>query len=142
MARYLNIYPQKNIVIQKAYDDDFSKWICEYEYIAAIETDEGCVVQVPVMYPDELVQTTADSFLKEYNDGEMRIMMPYDCPARDGIIKDSLTEWICNEGCVDGCGLAEAICRVVSLLTKSGMWKDEYAKCIDVKKIKEEWDEE
>ena len=142
MARYLNIYPQKNIVIQKAYDDDFSKWICEYEYIAAIETDEGCVVQVPVMYPDELVQTTADSFLKEYNDGEMRIMMPYDCPARDGIIKDSLTEWICNEGCVDGCGLAEAICRVVSLLTKSGMWKDEYAKCIDENKIKEEWEDE
>jgi len=142
MARYLNIYPQKNIVIQKASDGEFSDWIYEYEYIAAIETDEGYVVQVPVMYPDEFVMTTADSFLEEYNNEKMRIMMPYDCPARDGMIRDNITEWVCNEGCVDGCGLAEAICHVVSLLTKFGMWKNEYAKCIDVNKIKEEWGDE
>lgn len=142
MARYLNIYPQKNVVIQKAYDSDFSNWIFEYDYMVAIEKDDGCVVQVPAMFFDDLEGSTADEFLKSSTDEGIRILMPFDCPARDGIIKDSLTEWICNEGCVDGCGLAEAICRVVSLLTKFGMWKDEYAKCIDVKKIKEEWCEE
>ena len=142
MARYLNIYPQKNIVIQKAYDTEFSDWIFEYEYIVAIETDEGGLVQVPVMFSEEIEKTTADDCLKEYVSGDIRILMLEDCPARDSIIKEKITEWVCNEGCVDGCELAEAICNVVSLLTKYGMWKEEYGKCIDVKKIKEEWGDE
>ena len=143
MAKYLNIYPQKNIVIQKAYDSDFSDWIYEHEYIAVIEIiDGGGLVHVPVMNSDDLEYCTADQCLKEYFDGNVRILMPYDCPARDGLIKDKITEWICNEGCVDGCGLAEAICHVVYLLVRHGMWKDEYAKCIDVKKINEEWGDE
>ena len=128
MARYVNIYPEKNLVIQKAYDSDFGDWICEYEFMAAFYND--------------LELCTADVCLKEYVDGQVRILMPYDCPARDRLIKEKITELVCNQGCVDGCGLAESICHVVSLLERHGMWKKEYAKCIDVKKIKEEWDEE
>lgn len=142
MARYLNIYPQKNVVIQKAYDTDFSDWIFEYEYMVAIETDDGGLVQVPVMFSDEIEKTTADDCLKECADENIRILMHDDCPARDSLIKEKITEWVCNEGCVDGCGLAEATCHVVTLLERHGMWKDEYAKCIDVKKIKEEWGDE
>ena len=142
MAKYLNIYPQKNVVIMKAYDGDFCDWICEYDYIAVIETDGGGLVHVPVMTSDELKHCTADECLKTYTDEYVGILMHDDCPARDGLIKDKITEWVCNQGCVDGCGLAEAICTVVSLLTKFGMWKYEYAKCIDVKKIKEEWGDE
>ena len=142
MARYLNIYPQKNIVIQKAYDTEFSDWIFEYEYMVAIETDEGGLVQVPVMFSDEIDTTTADDCLKEYVSGDIRILMPEDCPARDSLIKDKITEWVCNEGCVSGSEIAEAICAVVSLLMRHGMWKQEYGKCIDVKKIKDEWGDE
>lgn len=142
MARYLNIYPQKNVVIQKAYDTDFSDWIFEYEYMVAIETDDGGLVQVPVMFSEEIEKTTADDCLKEYADGDVRILMHDDCPARDSLIKEKITEWVCNEGCVDGCELTEAICHVVTLLERHGMWKDEFAKCIDVKKIKEEWGDE
>ena len=142
MAKYLNIYPQKNIVIQKSYDGEFSDWIYEYEYIVVIETDEGGVVQVPVLLSGDIECSTADDCLKEYIDGNVRILMHDDCPARDSLIKDKITEWVCNEGCVDGCGLAEAICHVVSLLVRHGIWKDEYAKCIDEKKIKEEWEDE
>ena len=142
MARYVNIYPEKNLVIQKAYDSDFGDWICEYEYMAAIETNEGGIVLVPVMFYNDLELCTADVCLKEYVDGQVRILMPYDCPARDRLIKDKITELVCNQGCVDGCGLAESICHVVSLLERHGMWKKEYAKCIDVKKIKEDWGDE
>jgi hypothetical protein len=142
MARYLNIYPQKNVVIQKAYDGEFSDWIYEYEYIAVIETDDRGIVHIPVMNSDDLEYCTADQCLKEYVDDNVRILMHDDCPARDSLIKDKITEWVCNEGCVDGCGLAEAICHVTSLLVRHGIWKDEYAKCIDEKKIKEEWEDE
>ena len=142
MARYLNIYPQKNVVTRKAYDGDNYDWICEHNYMVAIETDDGRLIEIPVMDTGYLRNYTADEYLKEYVDENIRIIMTDDCPARDSLIKEKITEWVCNEGCIDGCGITEAICRVVAMLAKSGMWKEEYGKCIDVKKIKEEWGEE
>ena len=140
MARYVNLYKEKNVVISKAYDGDYGNWICEHEYMVVIERNDGTLVNYPVISGEEL-NCTADEYIKEMEDEKVRVIMPYDCPARDGIIKDGITEWVCNEGCVYGCTLTEAICSVVSLLARNNMWKDEYAKSIDVKRIKEEWNE-
>ena len=49
---------------------------------------------------------------------------------------------LCNEVCVSDSSIVDAICVVVSTLTRNGMWKDEYSKCIDIDKIKEEYGEE
>ena len=142
MARYLNIYPQKNVVIRKAYDGDSCDWICEHNYMVVIETDDGRLIEIPVMDIGYLRDYTADEYLEEFVDEDIRVAMPDDCPERDRMIKEKITEWICNDGCVGNCELAEAICNVVTLLERHGMWKSEYAKCIDVKKIKEEWGDE
>ena len=106
------------------------------------KTDDGRLRRLPVMSEDYLEDYTADEYLKEEEDENFRILMPYDCPRRDSIIKENITEWVVNQGCVDGSTIVEAVCAVVSLLVEYGMWKDEYAKCIDIKKIKEEYGEE
>ena len=137
MARYVNIYREKNLVIAKSFDGEFSDFIYEHEYVAVIETDEGDIVFVPVMDEQYICGMTADELLKDMEDENLRIIMKYDCAMRDSLIKENITEWICN---VDD-SLAEAICQVVSLLTRHDMWKYEYAKCIDGERIKKEWDE-
>ena len=142
MARYVNIWREKSIVVRKAYDGDFSRWISEHEYIVAIETDDGRLLQFPVMASDYLRDYTADEYLKEMEDEDVRVLMQEDCRARDCDIKQNLTEWICNECCVSGGTVIDAICEVVSLLTRYGMWKDMYSKSIDMKKIREECGDE
>lgn len=141
MARYVNLYKEKNVVISKAYDDDYGNFICEYEYMVAIERNDGTLVVYPVMCDNYLDDSTADEYIKEMEDEEIRVIMHSDCPARDRIIKDGITEWVCNQGCVDCSTFTEAICTVVSLLARNNMWKDEYAGSINVEKIKEEWNE-
>lgn len=137
MARYVNIYREKNLVIAKSFDGEFSDFIYEHEYVAVIETDEGDIVFVPVMDEQYICGMTAADLLKDMKDENIRIIMKCDCRMRDSLIKENITEWICN---VED-SLTEAICQVVSLLTRHGMWKDEFAKCIDVERIKKEWDE-
>lgn len=137
MARYVNIYREKNLVIAKSFDGEFSDFISEHDYVAVIETDEGDIVFVPVMDEQYVCGMTADELLKDMEDENTRTITKCDCRMRDSLIKENITEWICNR--VDS--LTEAICQVVSLLTRHGMWKDEYAKCIDVEKIKSEWNE-
>lgn len=136
MARYVNIYKEKRVVIRKAYDGDDGYWISEHECMVAIETDDGRLIEIPVMDEEYLRDYTADEYLKEYVDEDIRSIMLYDCPARDNLIKENLTQWICNEGCVSGCGFIESVCAVISLLERHGMWKKEYAKSIDVEMIK------
>lgn len=142
MARYVNIYKEKNIVVRQAYDGEFGRWISEHEYTVSIETDDGRLLLFPVMGADYLIDYTADEYLDEIKDEGVRVLIPYDCPSRDAEIKANITEWICNEGCVSGSSVIDAVCSVVSLLTKYNMWKDEYAKYIDIKKINEEYGEE
>ena len=137
MARYVNIYREKNLVIAKSFDGEFSDFISEHEYVAVIETDEGDIVFAPVMDEYYICGMTADELLKDMEDENTRIITKCDCRMRDSLIKENITEWICN----NESSLAEAISHVVSLLTRHDMWKDEYAKCIDVEKIKNEWDE-
>ncbi len=141
MARYVNIYREKNIVIGKAYDGDYGDWIREDEFVVVIEKNDGCLIALSAMDEDYWQGCTADDYLKQAKDSDERIIMKYDCAMRDELIKDNITEWVCNEGCVSGSSLTEAISHVVSLLTRHDMWKDEYAKCIDVERIKNEWDE-
>ena len=142
MARYVNVCPQKCVVIRKAYDCEDGDWIYEHKYMVAIETDDGRLLQIPVVDYDYLQDYTADEYLKEYVDEGIRAIMTDDCPARDKLIKDNITEWVYNQGNVDGCSFCEAVCTVVSLLERHGMWKQEYAKSIDEKKIKEDWGDE
>ena len=137
MARYVNIYREKNLVIAKSFDGEFSDFISEHDYVAVIETDEGNIVFAPVMDEQYVCGMTADELLKDMKDGNIRIIMKRDCRRRDSLIKENITEWICN---VED-SLTEAICCVVSLLTRYDMWKDEYAECIDVERIKKELDE-
>ena len=141
MARYVNIYKEKNIVVRKAYDGDFGRWISEHEYMVAIETDDGRLLLFPVMAADYLRDYTADEYLDEIEDEDVKVLMPYDCPARDYEITENITEWICNEGCVSGSSVIKAVCNVVSLLSRYGMWKEKYADSIDIKRIKEEYGE-
>lgn len=144
MAKFIGFRKERSVVIRKAYDTAYSDWICEYEHVATIETDEGMLVDYPALLENNstTLDYTADECVKEMLDDNVRIIMPYDCPVRDNLIKENITEWVCNEGCVAGSLLVEAVCSVVSLLTRNGMWKNEYAKCIDIDKIKDEWNEE
>lgn len=141
MARYVNLNKEKNVVIRKAYDCDNSDHVFEHEYMVVIETDDGTLVTVPVLTEDYLNDYTADEYLKECEDENIRILMPHDCPARDRVIEENITEWVGIAGCVGDLTLVEAIASVVSLLTRNNMWKDEYAKYIDAEKIKKEWNE-
>ena len=141
MARYVNIYKEKSVVISKAYYGDYAEWVCEHEYKVAIEMDDGRLRILPVMFEDYLKDCTADEYLKDVDDEKIRPIIPYDCAARDTIIKNNITQWITNQGALDACSLTEAICTVVSLLSRNGMWKKEYAKSIDVDRIKREWGE-
>ena len=142
MARYLNVYKEKNLVARQAYQGEYGRWICGNYYVAVIVTIEGTLLQIPIADKRYLEDCTADKLLEEEAEDCSFTIWSYDCNARDAYIKDNITEWVCNEGCVLGSSLVEAVCAVVSLLTEFGMWKEEYAKCIDVKKIKKEWDEE
>ena len=142
MARYLNVYKEDNIVARQAYEGEYGRWICGNHYVAVIETIEGTLLQIPIADKRCLRDYTADELLKEEAEDCSFTIWSHDCEPRDAYIKDNITEWVCNEGCVSGSSLVEAVCAVVSLLTEFGMWKEEYAKCIDVKKIKKDWDEE
>ena len=142
MARYVNIFEKKNVVIRKAYDCEFGKWICEHDYMVSIETDDGRLLLFPVMSDDYLRDCTADEYLKEVEKEEVEVLMSDDCPARDEKIRENITEWICNTGCIEGSTLVISTCCVVALLSKYGMWKNEYAKHIDIERIKEEYGEE
>ncbi len=130
MARYLNVWSEKHIVISKAYDTDFGKWICEHGFMVAVETDKGDIKILPVMNDTYLEHTTAEKYLEEAEDEEVEILenLPWK-------IEENITEWICNESAVSGSRIHEAICVVVALLTKYGMWNDRYAKFIDIDKI-------
>lgn len=141
MARYVNVWKERNVVVSQAYDCDYGRWICEYEYMAAIESDSGGLITIPLMYIDDYYQSTADDVIKSADNAKLEILMKEDCPARDSNIKENITEWICNEGCVSLSSIVEAVCVVVSTLTRNGMWKDEYSKCIDIDKIKDEYGE-
>lgn len=142
MARYLNIWKENNVVIRKAYECEDGHWLCEDEYMVSIECDDGTMSCLPVMNSEYLKDTTADDYIKECKDDDTEVLMPYDCPARDGKISHHITEWICNDGAVSARTPSEAICSVVSLLVRNGMWKDEYSKFIDIKKIMEEYGKE
>lgn len=139
MARFINVWKESNIVISLKSEDDNSHWICEYEYMAAIETDNGGIVAIPLMDKSSFDYSTADECLEAMDDEKQEILLPYDCPARDGIIMDNITEWICSECDVSGTTPIEAVCFVVSLLTKHGMWKYCYSRSVDMKRIKEEY---
>ena len=141
MARYINIWKERNVVVSQAYHFDYGRWICEYEYMAAIESDSGGLITIPLMYIDDYYESTADDVIKSADNEKLEILMKEDCPARDSNIKENITEWICNEGCVSGSSIVDAVCVVVSTLTRNGMWKDEYSKCIDIDKIKDEYGE-
>jgi hypothetical protein len=141
MASYINIWKERNVVVSQAYDCDYGRWIYECEYMAAIENNDGRLVTIPLMCIDDYNTTTADDMIKNAEDEKIEILMKEDCPARDSKIKNNITEWICNEGCVSNSSIVEAVCVVVSTLTRNGMWKDEYSKCIDINKIKEEYGE-
>lgn len=142
MARYVNIWSEKNVVVRKAYDGDYGHWITEDEFMVAIENDDGSLVMLPVMDSDYLMDCTADEYLKECEDDGTKILLPFDCPARDDEICKNITEWICNEGFVAGSSVVEATCKVVALLARNGMWKIGYSKHIDINRIKEEYGEE
>ena len=133
MARYVNVFEKKNIVISKSSDGDFSKWICEHTHMVSIETDDGRLLLFPVMNEEYLRDFTADEFLRDCEDSDVEILLPLDWK-----IKDNITEWICND-LADSA--IEAICSVVSLLTRYGMWKPEFSKSIDYKKVNEYWND-
>ena len=132
MARYISIWKEKSVVVSLAYNNDYSHWISEHEYMAAIEDDDGRLVTVPMMTSEFCVMATAEECLESAKSEKVDVLMPCDCYARDAIIKDNITEWICNDGAVFNASIVEAVCHVVSMLTRNGMWKDEYAKSIDV----------
>lgn len=142
MARYVNIYRERNVVIRKAYDCDYAKWISEHEFMVSIETDEGNLVVLPVMCDDYLKGYTADEYIKEAEDEDIDVIIRQDCPARDVLINNSISEWICNECAVSGSSILDGICHVVTMLERNGMWKHSYSKSIDIEKIKKELGEE
>lgn len=136
MARYVNFYKEKSVVIRKHDNGDHSDWILEHEYKVVIEKYDGSLVTFPVLYEDYLADYTADEYMEEMEDEHVRIITDIDCPARDGLIEENITEWIIN---TEEDSYVESLAFVVSLLTRNNMWKDEYAKSIDINKIKEEW---
>ena len=140
MVRFINIWKEKNIVDCLAYDIPNGHWLCEHEYMAAIEDNDGSLISAPLMYLDD--KLTADECLRLANEAKAEIIVSYDCPARDAKIKEYINEWISNEACVSGGSIIEAVCSVVSLLTRYGMWKEEYSKSIDMTKIKDDCGEE
>ncbi len=137
MARYVSVYPKKNVVIMKAYDGNFGHYISSSTNMVCIENDEGKLIELPVMFSGYLRDYTAGEYLKECEDEQVEIL--YDSEER---IRHDITEWVCNEGVVCDCSLMEAVCSVVSILTEFGMWKREYADCIDTERIKKDWDGE
>ena len=142
MARYINVWKEKNVVICLAYEGDYGHWLCEHYYMAAIEDNDGRLTTIPLMCVDDFYNMTADECIKYADDEKIEILIHCDCPARDDKIKKSITEWICNEFCVSGSSIVDAVCVVVSTLTRNVMWKDEYSKSIDIEKIKKEYGEE
>ena len=142
MARYINIWKEKNLVERKAYKDEHGHGICEHECMVAVEDECGGIIMLPVLNENYLMQMSADEFVKECYENEVVFLMHDDCYARNHIIRENITEWIYNECCCSAGTIVDGICEVVSLLTKYGMWKSEYSKCIDMKKLKEELGDE
>lgn len=139
MARIVNIWKERNVVSCKAYDDDYAHWIYESEYMAAVEKDDGRIMTMPIMDRYFLDGDDADGLLRSLDDEEMKILIRTDCPARDEDIMKNITEWMYNDSADT---TVEAICDVVSLLTRNGMWKDKYAASIDIRKIEEAYEME
>jgi len=137
MARYVSVYPQKNVVVRKCMYGNFTHYISSHSHVVCIENDDGRLVELPVMFCGFLSDYTADEYLKECEDEHVEIL--YDSEER---IRLDITEWVCNEGVVRACSLMEAVCSVVSILTEFGMWKNEYADCIDTERIKKDWEGE
>ena len=140
MARVINIWKERNVVSCIAYDDDYAHWIYESEYMLAIEKDDRSIVVLPAMDRYFLNGDDADGLLRTAHDEQVRILIRDDCPARNEDVMKNVTEWIINEPFADTA--VEAICNVVSLLERNGMWKDKYAAGIDIKKIEEAYETE